>query len=276
MIGHLPIDEVTAPDLLRLLRRIDDAGHGYKVRRLHNYLKRIFSFAVSNGLAKGNPATALVLHDLFTTPTRVNRPAFTKPKDAGALMRMIHGYEGSPVTRCAMELLALVFVRPGELAAMRWEEIDLDRDQWRYFVTKTKVDHVVPLSRQALAVLDEMRPLTGRWDFVFPCERSKKRFMSNNTINAALRYMGIDTKTQHTAHGFRAMARTLLAERGWSKEYLERQLCHKQADDTIAAYAREKHLPERTEMMQAWADYLDQLRDGAEIDTNQQGGIVTA
>ncbi len=265
VIGPLPIGDVEAPDILRILRKVDAAGHGYKVRRLNSYIKRIFSFAISHGEASSNPASELVLRDLFSNPKRRKRPAYTEPKDVGRLLRMIDGYEGSPVTRCGLQLLALVFCRPGELTTMRWAEIDFERRQWRYHVTKVGVDHIVPLSRQALAILEELRPLTGRWDYVFPGERSKARPMSNNTLNAALRYLGIDTAREHCAHGFRATARTLLAEKGWRKDYIELQLSHRERDQTVAAYAREKHLRERTEMMQDWADYLDALRHGAAV-----------
>jgi len=264
-LGGMPIDDIEASDVLMILRRVDAAGHAYKVRKLHSIFSRIFSYAVSNGKAKRNPARDIVTRDLFKPEQRKNRPAFTTAKDAGRLMRMIEGYEGSIYTRDALRLLALLFARPGELRQMKWSEIDFDRKQWRYHVTKTKADHAVPLSDQALAILEGLRPLSGHLDYVFPGARSVHRPLSNNTLNAGLRNLGIDTKAEHCSHGFRAMARTLLAEKGWNPEYIERQLCHKQKDQTVAAYAREKHLPERTKMMQSWADYLDALRDGAQV-----------
>lgn len=264
-IGTTQLDNIEPPDVLMILRKVEATGHAYKLRRLHSYINRIFSFSISHGICKQNPASALIARDLFGKYKRKNRPAFTTVKEVGQLMRMICGYDGTTLTRNALHLLALVFVRPGELIAMRWADVDLERKQWRYLVTKTNTPHAVPLSSQALAILEETRAITGQWEYVFPGERSKHRHMSNNTLNAALRYIGIDTKTQHCAHGFRAMARTLLAEQGCNKEYIERQLCHKQGDDTVAAYAREKHLPERIIMMQSWADYLDALRDGADV-----------
>jgi integrase len=265
VIGGMPIDKIEAPDVLMILRRVDAAGHAYKVRKLHSIFSRIFSFAISHGKAKRNPARDIVIGDLFKAEQRENRPAFTTATDAGRLMRMISGYEGSPLVRDALKLLALVFARPGELRQMKWQEIDFDRKQWRYHVTKTDIDHIVPLSDQALAILEGLKPISGQYDYVFPGARSVHRALSNNTLNAALRNLGIDTKHNHCAHGFRAMARTLLAEKGWNPEYIERQLCHKQKDQTVAAYAREKHLSERTKMMQSWADYLDALRDGAQV-----------
>jgi len=264
-MGGMTFGEIEAPDVLMILRRVDAAGHAYKVRKLHSILSRVFSFAISHGIAKRNPAKDIIIGDLFKAEQRKNRPAFTTTKDAGRLMRMIEGYEGSIYTRDALRLLALVFARPGELRQMKWSEIDFDRNQWRYHVTKTDVDHVVPLSVQALAILEDLRPLSGHLDYVFPGARSVHRPLSNNTLNAGLRYLGIDTKHDHCAHGFRAMARTLLAEKGWNPQYIERQLCHKLKDQTEAAYARERHIKERTDMMQDWADYLDALRDGAQV-----------
>ncbi len=271
-LGRRPPDAIEPPDVLALLRRIEADGNLYKVRRLHSYIRRVFSFAISHGEATRNPAGNLNVNDLFAREQRTHRPAFTTAREAGALMRMIEDYP-QPVTRGALKMLALTLSRPGEVRAMRWDEIDRERAQWRYTVTKTRTPHTVPLPRQALAILDELKPLTGRGDLVFPGLRGRDKPISNNTLNAALRYMGIDTKTQHCAHGFRAMGRTLLAEMGYRPEAIERQLCHKQANDTVAAYAREKLLDERTKMMQHWADYLDSLRDGAKVVPIKRGTV---
>jgi len=265
VMGGMAFDEIEAPDVLMILRRVEAAGHDYKVRKLHSIFSRIFSYAISNGKAKRNPAKDIIARDLFRPEHRQNRPAFTTAKDAGRLMRMIAGYEGSPIVRDGLLMLAYVFARPGELRQMKWNELDFDRNQWRYFVTKTHVDHVVPLADQAVTILEGLRPLTGHSVYVFPGARSAHRPLSDAAFSAALRAMGIDTKSQHCPHGFRAMARTLLAEQGWNTDYIERQLCHKERDATVAAYAREKHLPERTRMMQSWADYLDAIRDGADV-----------
>jgi len=264
-IGNMPLDSIEAPDVLMILRRIDAAGHAYKVRKLHSVFSRIFSFAISHGKAKRNPAKDIVARDLFKAEKRKNRPAFTTTKDAGRLMRMIEGYEGSIYTRDGLRLLALVFARPGELRQMKWQEIDLEQKQWRYHVTKTDVEHIVPLSDQALAILEGLKPLSGHLEYVFTGARSVHRPMSENTLNAGLRSLGIDTKTEHCSHGFRAMARSLLAEKGWNTDFIERQLCHKLKDQTEAAYAREKYLKDRVIMMQDWADYLDAIRDGAKV-----------
>ena len=265
VMGGMAMDEIEAPDVLMILRRVEAAGHDYKVRKLHSIFSRVFSFAISHGKAKRNPAQDIVIKDLFRPEKRENRPAFTTAKDAGRLMRMIAGYDGSPIVRDGLQMLAYVFARPGELRQMKWEEIDLTRKQWRFHVTKTSVDHVVPLADQAVAILEGLKPLTGHSVYVFPSHRAPARPLSDAAFNAALRAMGIDTKTQHCPHGFRAMARTLIAEQGWNTDYIERQLCHKEKNATVAAYAREKHLPERTRMMQAWADYLDAIRDGADV-----------
>jgi len=265
VMGGMGFDEIEAPDVLTILKRVEAAGHDYKVRKLHSIFSRIFSFAISNGKAKRNPAKDIVIKDLFRPEKRQNRPAFTTAKDAGRLMRMIAGYEASPIVRDGLQMLAYVFARPGELRQMKWKEIDFNRNQWRYHVTKTDVDHVAPLADQAMSILERLKPLTGNSAYVFPSHRTPNRPLSDAAFSAALRAMNVDTKKEHCPHGFRAMARTLLAEQGWNTDYIERQLCHKEKDATVAAYAREKHLPERIRMMQAWADYLDALRDGADV-----------
>jgi len=264
-MGGMTFEEIEAPDVLLILRRVYAAGHEYKLRKLHSYFSRIFSFAISHGKAKRNPAKDIVMRDLFGKVNSEHRPAFTTATDAGKLMRMIEGYEGSHLTRDALKLMALMFTRPGELRQMKWKEIDFKAKQWRYFVSKTSVEHIVPLSEQALSILEGLKPISSHLEFVFIGARSVHRPMSNNTMNGALRSMGIDTKTEHCSHGFRAMARTLLAEKGWNTDFIERQLCHKERDATVEAYARAKYLDDRCLMMQDWADYLDALRDGAQV-----------
>jgi len=260
-IGEKRMDEIEAREILALLRRVEAAGNLFKVRRLHGYIRRVFSHAISHGDAGRNPAADLNLSDLFPPSRPVHRPAFTTTKDAGMLMRLIREYP-QPVVRGALLMLAWTLSRPGEVRMMRWE--DIDRQQWRYTVTKTNTPHAVPLPRQAMALLDELRPLTGRGELVFAGLRPG-RPLSENTFAMALRSTGIDTRTEHCAHGFRAMGRTLLAEQGYQPELIERQLCHKQANDTVAAYARETLLRERTAMMQAWADLLDAWARGADV-----------
>jgi len=180
---------------------------------------------------------------------------------------MIDGYSGSVLTRDGLRLLSMLFTRPGELRQMEWAELDLDAAQWRIPASKMKLrrPHIVPLPTQAISILRDLKKLAAGGRFVFPSERTKDRAMSDNTLNAALRRMGIDTRTEHCAHGFRSSARTLLAEMGWIPAIIERQLAHKSRDATEAAYDRAQYLSERVKMMQQWADYLDGLRDGAQI-----------
>jgi len=263
-IGALPLASIEAAHIMALLRKVDHEGHGYKLRRLHSYIKRIFSYSISHGWVRSNPAAEIITRDLFSKQVKQKRPAFTHSNDVARLMRMIHGYDATMTTRNALMLAALCFVRPGELIAMRWADIDLEACQWRYLVTKTNTPHVVPLSRQAVAILRDQATLSAGWEYVFLGNRSKTSHMSNNTLNAALRYMGVDTTAEHCAHGFRAMARTQLAEMGFNKDFIELQLAHSIGkNESEKAYGREQHLSERVQMMQAWADHLDMLRNNA-------------
>ncbi|TQE99545.1 MAG: site-specific integrase, partial [Spiribacter salinus] len=191
--------------------------------------------------------------------------AVTEPDQIAAVLRAIDGYEGTLPVRCALRLAPLVFVRPGELHTGEWADIDLDAAEWRYTVTKTNTPHIVPLSRQAVAILRELQPLTGRGNYVFPSARSASRPMSDNAVLAAMRRMGIG-KDEMSGHGFRAMARTILDEvLGFRPDYIEHQLAHAVRDPNGRAYNRTAHLPERRKMMQAWADYLDKLKAGAKV-----------
>jgi integrase len=179
----------------------------------------------------------------------------------GALLRAIDAYEGSWITRCALRLAPLVFVRPGELRAAQWAEFDFEKAEWRIPAARMKmrVQHVVPLSTQAISVLRDLHELTGRFALAFPGVRSRFRPMSENTVTAALRRMGYSGQDM-TGHGFRSMASTLLNEQGWNRDAIERQLAHGERDAVRAAYNYAQHLPERRRMMQAWGDYLDQLK----------------
>jgi integrase len=200
-------------------------------------------------------------------PTRQRHHAsITDPKKIGELLRAVDGYEGSLVTRCALQLASLTFVRPGELRHAEWAEIDLDKAEWRIPAEKMKMRtvHIVPLSNQALKVLNEIKPLTGQGSYVFPGVRTNRRPMSENTVNAALRRLGY-SKEEMTGHGFRSMASTILNEQGWHRDAIERQLAHAERNSVRAAYNYAEHLPERIKMMQWWADYLDKLKAGAEI-----------
>jgi len=263
-IGSMPIREVTAAHLLVVLQRIEARGALEVAKRVRGVLSMVFRYAVASGLADGDPAAAL-RGALRPAPKR-HFAALTEPKDISGLMRAIADYKGEPVVRAAMQFLAYTFVRPGELRYAQWEEIDFERAVWSIPAERTKLrrPHLVPLSKQALAVLDEIRPLTGDSSYVFHSLRSKDRALSENTIVAALRRMGIGNE-EMCAHGFRSMASTSLNEQGWNRDFIETQLAHVQGDKVRGAYNRAQYWPERRRMMQAWADYLDGLRSGAKV-----------
>jgi integrase len=262
-IGTLPVADVTAPLLLGALRRVEARGALETAHRARALAGLVFRYAIATGRAERNPAADLV--GALASPTVQHFAAVTDPSAVGDLLRAVHGYRGTPVVCAALKLAPLVFVRPGELRSARWEDIDLDAAEWRFTTSKTKTPHIVPLSKQALEVLRDLQPLTGRADFVFPGVRSPRRPMSENTVNAALKALGYDTDTM-TGHGFRAMARTILDEvLGFRPDYIEHQLAHAVRDPLGRAYNRTAHLPERRKMMQAWANYLDELRTGAKV-----------
>lgn len=263
-IGPRPIGALEAPDVLPVLQRIEKRGAIDSAHRARASCSQVFRYAVVTHRAKRDPTADL--RGAIATRKRKNFAAVTEPAKVAELLRAIDGYAGTPETRAALRLAPLVFVRPGELRRAEWAEFDLDKAEWRLPAEKmkSKAAHIVPLSRQAVSILGEIRPLTGRWQFVFPSIRSRGRPMSENTINAALRRLGY-TSDEMTGHGFRAMASTILHEQGWSSEVIERQLAHAERDETKAAYNRALHLPERRELMQAWADYLDELRTGANV-----------
>ena len=208
------------------------------------------------------------------TPIKTtHRPAVTEPKEVAPILRMLDSYQGSLVVRCALRLLPLLFVRPGELRAMQWADVDLAKGEWSYMVNKTKTPHIVPLAKQAVTILQEIHPLTGNGTYVFPSPRTNARPISDMTLNAAMRRMGIDTKLKITGHGFRAVARTILDEvLGYRPDFIEHQLAHAVRDPLGRAYNRTAHLSERREMMPAWAHYLDTLKEGAKVISLQQSG----
>ena len=265
-IGNLPINTLGPRDVLtKALRKIEDRGSIDTAHRAKQVCGRIFRYGVAVGLAERD-VTADLRGALAEIP-KAHFSAITDPKQAGELMRSIFGYSGHPTTVAALKLAPLVFVRPGELRKAEWVEIDLELAEWRIPGAKMKmgVDHIVPLSNQALEILRTLHPITGHGSYVFPSLRSDLRPMSENTINAALRGMGY-SKDVHTAHGFRAMARTILDEvLGERVDHIEHQLAHTVKDPNGRAYNRTAHLPARKNMMQRWADYLDKLRMGAEV-----------
>lgn len=263
-IGERPIAEVTSRELLAALRRVENRGAIETAHRTMQNCSQVFRYAVATGRAERDPA--IDLRGALSVKKERHHPSITDPKAIGALLRAIDGYDGSLVTKCALRLAPMVFVRPGELRRAEWPEFDLDKAEWRIPAERMKMreQHIVPLSSQAVAVLRELHPLTGRGDYVFPGVRTSARPMSENTINAALRRLGY-SKDQMTGHGFRSMASTHLNEQGWNRDAIERQLAHAERDDVRAAYNFAEHLPARRKMMQAWADYLDGLKAGGKV-----------
>lgn len=263
-IGHRPVAEIDAPEMLKLLRRIEERGAHETAHRTKQRCGQIFRYAIATGRAKHDPTSDL--RGALAPAVSKSRAAITDPVKAGELLRAIESYTGGLVAKSALKLAPLVFVRPGELRQAEWTEFDLDGAQWRIPASKMKMrdEHIVPLPAQAVAILRELHPLTGRSSYVFPGERSASRPMSENTVNAALRRLGFDKETM-TGHGFRAMASTRLNEMGWSPDVIERQLAHAERNKVRAAYNRAQYLAERKKMMQAWADYLDGLRAGGKV-----------
>ncbi|MDW7774511.1 MAG: tyrosine-type recombinase/integrase [Desulfobulbaceae bacterium] len=262
-LGSRPIKSVTAPELLTILRRIEAKGAVDTAHRVKQNCGQVFRYAVATGRAERDSSGDL--RGALPPANCKHMATITDPKEIGGLLRSIAGYKGSIVTRCALQLAPLVFVRPGELRHAEWREIDLDSAEWRIAAEKMKarVQHIVPLSRQALAILNEIFPLTGHSRYVFPNPRTDTRPMSDGAVNSALRRMGY-TKDEITGHGFRSMATTLLNEHGWNRDAIERQLAHAERNSVRASYNYAEYLPERRNMMQAWADYLDRLMSGKE------------
>lgn len=262
-IGIRPIAEITSPEMLAVLERVEIRSPEL-AKRVKIACGQVYRYAIATGKATFNPVDAL--RGALPPVRSKHMAAPTDPKQAAPILRMIADYDGSFIVACALRLAPLVFVRPGELRQAEWKDIDLDQAEWKFLVTKTKTEHLVPLSRQAVEIMREAHKLTGQGRYVFPSARSASRPMSNNTVNAAMRRMGIDTREELTGHGFRAMARTILDEvMGFRVELIEHQLAHAVRDPLGRAYNRTTHLPERKKMMQAWADYLDKLKVGAEI-----------
>lgn len=264
VIGKKPIAEIKPRDVLAAMQKMEARGAVESAHRVKQLCGQIFRFAVALDLVERD--VTVDLRGALAPTVRRNFSAITEPKRVGALMRAIYDYHGFPPAVAALKLAPLVFVRPGELRAAEWAEFDLDAAEWRIPAAKMKmkVEHLVPLSTQAVDILRDLYPITGDGRYVFPSLRSKA-CMSENTINAALRYMGY-SKEVMTGHGFRAMARTILDEvLGERPDLIEHQLAHTVRDPLGRAYNRTSHLPARREMMQRWADYLDRLRLGAEV-----------
>lgn len=265
-LGSTPISTIRPRDVLAALRHMEARGALDSVQRVKQHIGQVFRYAIATGSAERDPTPDL--KGALTKAAPSHFAAITDPKQAGALMRAIYAYPGHPQVVTALKLSAMLFVRPGELRSMEWADLDLNISEWRIpgSKVKMKVDHLVPLPAQALELIEALRPVTGHRRYVFPSiGRSEDRPMSENTINCALHAMGFGTE-KHTAHGFRAMARTIMDEVLEERvDLIEHQLAHAVKDTDGRAYNRTAHLPVRRAMMQRWADYLDKLRIGADV-----------
>lgn len=263
-LGNKPISEITAPQILEAVKRIEKLNKLETAHRTLQATSQVFRYAAQTGRALRDPCVDL--RGALPATVVKHMAAFTEPKEIAELLRAIDGFSGSITVQVALRLSPLVFVRPSELRTAKWADIDLEAKEWRYRVSKTNTMHLVPLSTQAVELLTEIRPISGNGEFVFQGGHDPKKPMSAAAINAALQRMGYDTKTEITAHGFRAMARTILHERlNIDPHIIEHQLAHKVPDTLGAAYNRTKFIEQRTAMMQSWADYLDELKAGAKV-----------
>jgi integrase len=263
-IGARPIDTITPPELLLALRNVEAKGHYESARRMRSVCGRVFRYGIATGRATRNPA--LDLQGALIAPKVQHHAAITDPVAIGALLRAIDGYEGSLIVRAALQLLSMVFVRPGELRHAEWAEFDLEAARWTIPAARMKMraPHIVPLARQALVTLRDLQSMTGGGVFLFPSNRTVTRPISENTLNAALRRLGYGSDDM-TSHGFRSMASTRLNEMGrWNPDAIERQLAHGERNTVRAAYNHALYLTERIEMMQVWADYLDMIKTPVE------------
>lgn len=264
-IGDRRISEITAPELLAVLRRVEARGRYESAKRLRATCSAVFRYAIATGRAERDPSADL--RGALIAPTVKHRAAITDPVGIGALLRAIDSYDGHVPTKAALRLAPLVFVRPGELRHAEWTEFDLHASVWSIPASKMKMQrpHKIPLSRQALAIIEELKPITGELRWLFPSVRTTARPISETTLNAALRRLGYSAD-QQTPHGFRSMASTRLNEMGrWSPDVIERQLAHEDTNDVRRAYNSAQYWRERVEMMQAWADYLDGLREEGKL-----------
>jgi len=263
-IGSQPITALTAPELLEVFRRLERRGKHETAHRSKQRVGQVLRYAIATGRAQRDPTADL--RGALAPINVTNRAAVTDPREVAQLLRALDGYKGHPIVEAALKLAPLVFVRPGELRAAEWAEINLEAGEWRIAAHRTKMrrPHLVPLAKQAAAILREVEPLTGRGRYVFPSPRTSQRPLSDNAITAALRRIGY-TGEQMSWHGFRAMASTLLNELGFPPDIIELQLAHQERDEVRAAYNRAQRLDERRKMMHAWADYLDSLRAGGNV-----------
>lgn len=264
VIGQKSISDITPPEILIAVKRIEGLGKSETAYRTLQTIGQVFRYALLHEYVDRDITADL--KDALATPKVKNMATFTEPNKVSELLRAIDAFVGTLTVQTALRLAPLVFVRPGELRQAKWADIDLEAKEWRYLVTKTDTNHIVPLSNQAVELLEEIKPFSGHGEYVFQGGHNPDKAMSEAAINAALQRMGYCTKTEITAHGFRAMARTMLHERlNYDPAIIEHQLAHKVPDALGAAYNRTKFLDQRKEMMQAWADYLDELKAGAKV-----------
>lgn len=259
-IGARQINAIAAPEILELLRRVERQGIIETAHRVRSTCSRVFRYGIATGRCERDPAADVI--GALTPVVVTHHAALTEPRAVGALLRALDGYRGEPVTRIALQLLPLVFLRSTELRFSTWSQIDFEAAEWRIPARRMKMRemHIVPLSTQAAALLGELHPLTGSGDLIFQGTRPH-RPISENTVNGALRRLGY-TGDEMTGHGFRTVASTFLNEQGWNRDLIELQLAHSERDETRAAYNQAQRLDDRRKMMQAWADYLDRLRAG--------------
>ncbi len=258
-LGNKAISEITAPQLLESIRRIQNANKLETAHRTLQSVGQIFRYATQTGRAARD--ITVDLKGALPPTTTKHMASFTEPNQVAELLKAIDGFTGTLTVQSALKLAPLVFVRPGELRTAKWADIDFDAAEWKYRVSKTNTDHIVPLSHQALAILLDIHPFSGHGEFVFMGGHDPRKPMSDAALNASLKRMGYDTQTQITGHGFRAMARTILHERlGIDPYIIEHQLAHKVPDALGAAYNRTKFIEQRKVMMQQWSDYLDELK----------------
>jgi len=259
-LGALKINTIRAMDILQVCQRIEANGHHEQAHRVKMLCGQIMRYAVAIGKAERDPTPDL--KGALTPVKSLHRPCLQNPKQVGELMRAISEHQGTFIVHCALRLSPYIFLRPSELRSLEWQEIDFNERIINIPGEKMKMrqTHIVPLSTQAIEILQEIQSLTGRGRYVFPGARSTNRCMSDGAINATLRRIGYDTKREHCAHGFRGTASTLLHELGYNSDVIERQLAHKEGNAIKAAYNHARHLPERKKMMQEWADYLNKLK----------------
>jgi len=261
-LGDIAINTIKSSDILATLKPLIDKKQLSTAHRLHGEISAIFAYGIVHNFTDYDPAQPVARQ--IPAQKIKHRAAIIDPNQVGQLLRDIYNYRGTFVVKLAFRFSPLVFQRPGEIRQLLWDDIDLEAREWRPYISKTDFHHIVPLSTQALAILEEIRPLTGNGQYVFPSSRGDGRPMSDNTIRSALQSLGYGSDVM-TAHGFRTTASTLLNEQGWSPDAIERQLAHAPRDSVRAAYNRAQYLDERRRMMQSWSDYLDTLKNGAQI-----------